>query len=176
MFHRVVILLLTTLFLFFLNSCDDNSTEVDSNIPIYLQNFYNITEVDNNGNIIGSADLDDWKLYIGESGYNNFRNGIDSNLVVTEYVHISPVYPNPATDSINFNFMLSVSDTINMIFLLIDEDGNKIKEIFNNTVYNAGSHSFTFYDLPNENKLYRCLYEFRTSSDMYWGYGDIRVR
>lgn len=101
-------------------------------------------------------------VYVRESGGDDPLTGNNNNntSLPKEY-SLNQNYPNPFNPSTKVDFDLPVSDVVTL--QIFDITGRLVKEIMNNKLYPAGSHSFNF----NGNGLSSGAYFYRITTPKY---------
>jgi hypothetical protein len=139
----------------------------------YLQNFQEITERDETGELIGLVDSTDWNLHEVD-GIFVFPQYVETKGSTDEIVP-SPfsfsAYPNP-TDS-SATFRINAPQVCEISVWIIDENGDCKTVITEKEILEEGIYQFEL-NLENfASGLYRCLYYLEIENLTYWGWGDI---
>ena len=152
---------LLCLALYVLSSCDGNEFIGPP------EEFLGITETVNDPTPIGSIDADDWKPLFDCPPPDTT---VPSALPTCTKAY--PVYPNPASGSIIFNFTVSQSDSI--IISLFDRPYHRISIIANRR-FVAGAYSFTISLNGLQYTVHRLYFTVVRPTGTYVTYGDIQV-
>ena len=152
---------LLCLALYVLSACDGNEFIGPP------EEFLGITETLNDPTPIGIIDADDWKPLFDcpppdTTGPSTLPTCTKAN----------PVYPNPASGSCTFDFMVSQSDSI--IVTLFDRPYHLISIIANRR-FAGGAYSFTISLSGPQHTIHRLYFTVVRPTGTYVTYGDIQV-
>ncbi|MFC1887433.1 Ig-like domain-containing protein [Candidatus Cloacimonadota bacterium] len=122
--------------------------------PLYetdLSLFEGISETDEQGNLTGNIDPDDW-LQFGDNSFG-------------------PAYPNPASQVSNLTF--NISEAMEVTAIIINQDHEIVEVVLDNQLLQQGDHTYYWVVPQNINDIYRCV--IHTSTDLHT-HGDILVQ
>jgi hypothetical protein len=157
--------------------CSQNSV---FNPTLYKNCFHGITFTNENGEINGFIDPDDWQFYRGTSpyfppippGYTG-TSSEPGNVIYPIASDIKPAYPNPTNDAVAIEFAFGYA--VNWALIIINEQFVIVDSLSGHS--DAGVTKIVYSFRPdNANRLrggfYRVIYRF----GHYTGHGDIWIR
>ena len=163
---KTIKLLLVFSAFFLLSTCSKDENEII--------NISGITQRDYMGNLIGSADSDDWGINdVWPSSVEALFQKTNQQKSAATIIDLSNLagagYPNPAKDIICFNFPMPSQYYCDL--RIVDSQLNILSQL--DSVQNC--ISLQFHSAFTKNKLYRIYYKtYATDKVVYRGHGDFK--